>query len=136
MKCALEMDFDVHHAEFFVASLDHGFAGRVDLDATPRRGEYAKRRSRIDFKTVTEWKFKQNGEPLPPFDENLISLAGYDVAAPESGYPESEARLIIQLGPDGDYRVTESHATADVFLASLTAYNERRYLSTGRPEGK
>jgi hypothetical protein len=141
MKWALDFEPEIFQAEYFVASIVHGFAGRGDLFCRPQKSLWTGMKSRVDFKTVTEWKFKRNRDGtdsdqlLPPYDENLIGLAGYDCAAPESGYEESEARLIVRLGPDGDYVVTESHATEEVFLAALTAYKERRYLSTGRPEG-
>lgn len=127
---------EVIDAEYMVASLEHGFAGRGDLLCKLRDGRIA----RVDYKTVTEWKYKKTwkGEPTdelyPPYDENLIALAGYELAAPESGYQESDVRIIVRLGPDGEYDVTESHATEEVFLAALTAYNEKRYLTSGRPE--
>ena len=123
-------------AEYLVASLEHRFAGRPDLFCRLRD----ERLARVEFKTVTEWKQKKNGkgEPtgqlLPPYDENLIQLAGQEIASVESGYDPSDVRIVVRLGPDGDYDVTESHATEECFLAALTAYNEKRYLTTGRPK--
>ncbi len=137
MKWVFDAEPEIIRAEYLVASLEHGFAGRGDLVCKLRDGRVA----RVDYKTLTEWKVKKTskGEPtdrlLPPYDENLIALAGYELAAPESGYEEADCRMIVRLGPDGDYDVTESHATEEVFLAALTAYNEKRYLATGRPEG-
>jgi hypothetical protein len=121
--------------EYIVASPRYKFAGRGDLFCRLPDGC----RARVDYKTVSEWKYKRNskgestGKLLPPYDENLIALAGYELAAPESGYEPSDVRLIVRLGPDGNYDITESHATADVFLASLTAYREKRHLATARP---
>lgn len=135
MKFVVDFDPEVLAVEYFVASLEHGFAGRGDLFCVPRRAPEEWKhliglKTRIDFKTVTEWKLKPSGELLPPWDENLIGLAGYDLAAPESGYDESDAQLIVRLGPDGEYAITQTDSAAahDVFLASLTAYNARRHL--------
>lgn len=136
LKAANREGFKPLDVEYLVASQKHGFAGRGDLLAELRDGRIA----RIDYKTVSRWYFKRDKdgapteEKLPPYDENLIALAGYELAAPESGYPASDVRLVVRLGPDGEYDITESHATEDVFLAVLTAYREKRYLATGRPE--
>lgn len=123
-------------AEYIVASIQHGFAGRPDLFARLRDG----RTARIEFKTVTEWKQKKDykgnetGVLLPPYDENLIQLALQEIASVESGYDPADCRMVVRLGPDGEYDVTESHATDEVALAALTAYHEKRYLAAGRPE--
>lgn len=132
----------VHHeqpevidAEYFVASILYKFAGRGDLLCRLRDGRLA----RVDYKTVSRWSYKktwqgeETDELLPPYDENLIALAGYELGAPESGYDEADVSMIVRLGPDGEYDVTESHATEDVFKAALTAYREKRYLTTERP---
>jgi len=133
----------VHHyrpevidAEYMVASLEHGFAGRSDLFCRLKDGS----RARLDYKTVSEWKYAKprkgetSGDLLRPYDENLIALAGYELAAPESGYGESDVRLIVRLGPDGEYDVAESGAGEAAFLAALTAYQEKRHLRKPRPE--
>ncbi len=135
MRWVHETQPEVVDAEYFVASTTYKFAGRGDLLCRLRDGRLA----RVDYKTVTEWKYKKTwkGEPtdelLPPYDENLIALAGYELAAVESGYMPSDVRAVVRLGPDGEYVVTESHATEKVFLAALTFYREKKYLTTERP---
>lgn len=123
---------EVIDAEYLVASQEHGFAGRSDLFCRLKDGS----RARLDYKTVSKWAYKPlrkdeapPGRLLEPYDENLIALAGYELAAPESGYGESDVRLIVRLGPDGEYDIYESHATENAFLAALTAYNEKRAAS-------
>ncbi|HUB98851.1 MAG TPA: hypothetical protein VMS11_03395 [Solirubrobacterales bacterium] len=123
-------------AEYLVASIEHGFAGRSDLLCELQDGRVA----RVDYKTVSAWSYlplrKDEEEPgrlRPPYDENLIALAGYELAAVESGYLASDVRLVVRLGPDGEYDVTESHATEFVFKAALTAYNEKKFLTKVRP---
>lgn len=125
----------IMHAEYLVASLEHGFAGRGDLIAELRDGRIAG----VDYKTVTEWKVKRNrdGSPtdllLPPYDESIIASDGYELAAPESGYPATDVRIIVRLGPDGEYDAYEFEPRPEPFLAALDAYRERKYLHTGPP---
>ncbi|HSC20270.1 MAG TPA: hypothetical protein VLC07_00915, partial [Solirubrobacterales bacterium] len=64
----------------------------------------------------------------------LIALAGYEMGAVESGYASSEVRLVVRLGPDGNYDATESHATETVFKAAKTAHREKAYLTKPRPQ--
>lgn len=144
MKFVLHWEPEILVAEYFVVSVIHKFAGRGDLLCQLRDGRVA----RIDYKTVTRWhyerdragnlKLDEDNQPikLKPWAENLIALAGYDIAGAESrpDLPEADVQLIVRLGPDGEYDVAESHATPEVFLAALTAYREKNYLSTGRPE--
>jgi hypothetical protein len=122
--------------EYLVASTEHGFAGRGDLLCELQDGRIA----RVDYKTVSAWSYlplrkdeEAPGRLRPPYDENLIALAGYELAAVESGYLESDVRMVVRLGPDGECSVTESHATEKVFLAALTAYNEKKFLTKARP---
>lgn len=122
--------------EYLVASAEHGFAGRGDLLCELPDGRIA----RVDYKTVTAWSYlplRKNeeapGRLRPPYDENLIALAGYELAAVESGYLASDVCMVVRLGPDGEYVVTESHASETAFLAALTAYREKKYLTESRP---
>jgi hypothetical protein len=134
-------DPEVIDAEYFVASTTYQFTGRGDLLCVPRKGPRAGKLVRVDYKTVSAWSYKpllKNEEPpgrlQPPWDENLIALAGYELAAVESGYLPSDVRLVVRLGPDGNYDATESHATETVFLAAKTAHREKGYLTKPRPE--
>lgn len=146
MKFAHDERPEVIDTEYMVASTTHKFAGRGDLLCVPQRGPRKNRIIRYDYKTLTAWSYKKDrdgnvitddsGEPvkLPPYDENLIALAGYELGAVESGRLPSDARCTVRLGPDGEYDVTESHADETVFEAALTAHREKKYLTTGRPE--
>lgn len=128
MKWVLKAKPQIVDAETIVASLEHKVAGRYDLLARMRDGRMA----RIDFKTVTEWKTKRNskgentGQVLPPYDENVIQLAGYELCAVECGYQPSDVRMVVRLGPDGDYDVTESHCGPEPFLCALRAHRSRK----------
>ncbi len=113
-------------AERTVASIEYGFAGRFDLlcelDGTV---------TRVDFKTVTDWSYRRSkGETtdrkLPPFFENVLQLAGYELAARESGYESSQQLLIVRLGPDGTFDETCVPYVPDRFLAALAAHGAKR----------
>lgn len=129
MKFFLEHPVDPLAIEYMVASTEHGFAGRADL-AAMTDGLL----TGIDLKTVSRWhyekdrdgnvKIDEDGEPikLPPWDENLLALTGYEVARVESGYIATDRRWIVRLGPDGEYDVYESTKEPEDFLAALRAY--------------
>lgn len=141
LKWVIDEEPEVIDAEYFIASETWQFAGRGDLLCIPQRGPRAGRRVRVDYKTASAWSYmplrKDEAEPgrlRPPYDENLIALAGYELGAVESGYMPSDVRLVVRLGPDGNYDATESHATEDVFLAAKTAHREKGYLTKPRPE--
>ena len=133
LKWFMQAQPKVLDAERMVASAEHAFAGRFDLLCELRDG----RIGRVDYKTVTEWKERRDykgkptGKLLPPYDENLIAVEGYEIGAVESGYDASDVRLIVRLGPDGDYDVCESWADADHFLCALEAYRSRKRLTAG-----
>jgi hypothetical protein len=134
MRWAMHAEPKVLDAERMVASVEHGFAGRFDLYCGLRDG----RTARVDFKTVTEWhvvkdsKGQPTGKLLPPYDENLSQVAGYEIGAVESGYPASDVQLVVRLGPDGDYDVCESWARPEHFLGDLAAYRNRADLRAAK----
>jgi hypothetical protein len=117
-------------AETIVASAEHGVGGRYDLFAELRDG----RRARIDFKTVTEWKTRRDskgndtGQLYPPYDENAIQLDGYELTARSCGMDEADCLMVVRLGPDGDYDVTEVPYRPDVFLAAVEAHRLRKEI--------
>ncbi len=111
-------------AERMVAT--DSYAGRFDLLA-----EIDGVVTRIDFKTVTAFHYKRkNGAPtdrkLPPYAENALQLSAYETAARFSGYPQSEALMIVRLGPDPDYDETIVPYKPERFGALLAAYNAKR----------
>lgn len=119
--------------EYIVASAEHRVAGRADLFARMRDDSTA----RVDFKTVTEWKYRERtvkgervmtDELLPPYDENIVQIAGYELCSVASGYDPAERKLIVRLGPDGRYDVFESVADESVFLGALGAYRARQVV--------
>ncbi len=140
LKWVRDEDPEVIDAEYMVASMTYEFAGRGDLLCSPRRGPRVGKIVRVDYKTVSYWsyeKLRKDEEPpgrlRAPYDESLIALAGYELGAVESGRLPSDVRLVVRLGPDGEYHATESHATEEVFVAARTAYREKAYLTKPKP---
>jgi hypothetical protein len=129
MKFILERNPEPLQVEYMVASTEHGFAGRADLAAMADD-----LLTGIDLKTVSRWHYAKDREgnvkigdeglpvKLPPFDENLLALTGYEIARVESGFIATDRRWIVRLGPDGEYDVYESTKEPEDFLAALRAY--------------
>jgi hypothetical protein len=139
VRWVLAEEPEVIDTETVVASTEHGFAGRYDLFARfPSRGN---RTGRIDFKTVTEWKY---GKPrvdgtvdlLPPYPEHLSQVEGYEIAAVESGMEPSDFRAVVRLGPDGNYDMCESWALPEHFLGDLASYRNRQSLLAAGTEAR
>lgn len=130
MKYVVEARPKVIHAEQMVACTELKVAGRFDLFAEMRDGA----RARVDFKTVTEWKVKRDhkGQPtdelLPPYDENLIQISGYERTARSCGFDEADRLCVVRLGPDGDYDITEVPYKPEVFEAAVAGYRSRQGL--------
>jgi len=108
--------------ELAVGSKVHSFAGRFDL-----RGATAKEHRVVTKvypkakpKTITIpsgiylWDLKTAVDVFP---EHCLQLAGYELASIESGYPETDGQLVIQLGADGRYQCRRSRSETFDFLA-------------------
>lgn len=121
---------EVEDQELMVASVEHGFAGRLDLRARTHRipglGLW-------DLKTTESLPRYKSGDVKPPYPEHLAQLAGYELAARESGYGESDYQAVVRVDASGSYDVTISWADQGCFLAFLGAYRALRGL-TSRPK--
>lgn len=119
MKWLMRRSPAVIEAERMVASVEHGYTGRFDLlcrlDAD---------RVRVDFKTVTEWKYR-DGKRLPPYPENALQLDLYEPAARESGYEAADYGMVVRLGPDGTFDETPFDFDFDRGAAIRAAYTAR-----------
>ena len=95
--------------EQMVGSVKHGFAGRYDLDCRIDGARYL-----VDLKT---------GAKKGIYESHAFQLAGYEIAAEESGYGRFDKTAILKAMPDGEYQFVETHASADDFLAVKAAYD-------------
>jgi hypothetical protein len=130
MRYALDTRPKVIAAEQMVACSELRVAGRFDLFSEARDGAL----ERTDYKTVTEWKAKKDwkGNPtdqlLPPYDENLLQIIGYERTARSCGFEAADRLKVVRLGPDGEYDVTEVPYRPEAFEAAVTAYHARKGL--------
>ena len=99
-------------SEAVVYSETHGFAGRLDLLA-----EIDGKRVIVDLKTS-----KYIGEGMH------TQLAGYVLAAEESGYGPIDSALLLKVNEDGSYDTYPCVATFQDFIAALNAYRAGKEL--------
>jgi len=120
-------------AEVMVGSLEHGFAGRYDLDLrvpkecevvfhrTPKRGpQYARLKPGL---IRTDLKSSKGVYPT-----HHMQLAAYEGAAIECGYEESVAQGVLHVSAEGEYEFVRSKAVLADFLAVKGAYDAVRRL--------
>lgn len=120
-----EQEPDVLQAEQVVFSETHGVAGRFDLRAklhgeacvwTGERYEWTRLAGAVCLVDAKTSAFIPNKHPA--------QLAGYNLLAEESGFGASERQFVLQLVPDGGYRLVETRATARHFVNALTVYRD------------
>lgn len=120
-------------AEQTVAWREHRIAGRFDLYC-----ELDGLRVRLDFKTVTEWKYDKDGKRYPPYPENALQLDLYEGCALDSGFDPSDYAMVVRLGPDGTYDEYPFLHDLNRGLRVLGAFRARqganKALSAGLPE--
>lgn len=126
-------------SEVMVGSLEHGFAGRYDLDfktdedrpvvvhrtpvggawwATLPAGFY-----RLDLKTSSG-----------VYPTHAKQLEGYELAAIECGYEPSDGRGILHVGADGTYEFVRSWATGADFLTTLAEWRSQKAMNERRKQ--
>lgn len=120
----------VKHSELMVASVDHGFAGRLDMRAEvhglPGVGL-------VDLKTTEALPRYKSGEVKAPYPEHLLQLAAYELACTESGYGSSDWQAVVRVDAQGDYDFCASWVDGEQFLAILDAYKALKGAKT-RPK--
>lgn len=123
--------------EVMVASLEHGFAGRFDfyghLLNAGAWGIDPDDTCRVDFKTMEAFKTYKDGTRHAPYDENLVQLPAYELAAVESGYPAADHLVVVRIDASGTYDVCRVWIGPDVFLKCLDLYRERQTIAATKP---
>lgn len=104
--------------EVCVGSVEHGFAGRLDLRATIDGRDLV-----VDLKTNAKGRV---------YDDPHIQTAAYVGALVECGHPEPEGAVIVALGEDGGYESADCEATFDDFLSVLSVHHAMRRLRLAR----
>ncbi len=122
-------------SEIMVASVEHRIAGRYDLEAVLHGSRL------ITKKATPTWQgSKESSHPSakgPVYKEfkgrtlfdlktskdaylsAKIQMTGYEGCRIECGMPKTDQQLIVNVGDDGTYKVTEADTTWDEFLMCL-----------------
>ena len=104
--------------ERVVGSREHGYAGRMDM-----RAVIGDRDVVVDLKTSAKARI---------YDEAHLQSRSYAMADVECGAPEPDGIVLVAVGADGSYEVTECQATAEDFLNVLATYQSLRRLRDAR----
>jgi hypothetical protein len=116
-------------SELMVASVKHGFAGRLDslgelgIKTQPNGLPAPKGLGQIDLKSHDKLPRTKAGTLKTPYPEHLLQVGLYDVGARESGYPQAQWRAILRVDQEGNYDFTVSWIEPDRCLALLPAYS-------------
>lgn len=115
--------------EVMVASVEHLFAGRYDLEAVLHEsnlvtkiaspgGKRAEVRQTFSGRTLLDLKTSKG-----VYTTHHLQLAAYEGARLECGYPKTQQQLVVHVSDDGTYEAVPSRATFEDFLAVLAVYN-------------
>jgi hypothetical protein len=118
--CKWWSDFEptVLHNEIMVASMEHGYAGRMDLVCDTNNGRFI-----VDLKTSSAVR-----------ESHHFQLAGYEVALEESGYGEVDGKAVLRVDEWGKYQFVESWARPSQFVALLGSFQAQRQFKNDTPE--
>lgn len=118
---------EVLQAEQVVYSAEHGFAGRLDLRVILTLDIDAPYALPDIAGLVAMADAKSSGYISSAFH---IQIAGYDLAAEESGFGATDVGFILQLREDGTWHEWQAHATPDDFLAALAIYERGKRINS------
>jgi hypothetical protein len=110
----------VLHSELCVASLEHGYAGRLDLLC---RTHLHPGVLLLDLKTTSEIPRDKKARLKAPYGENVAQLDGYRTAAIECGYEAPDALGVLRVEASGgwDLYITHPRETFPVFVKAYQA---------------
>lgn len=104
--------------ERFVGSVQHTFAGRMDLRAT------------LDGRDcICDLKTNPRGRV---YDEAHLQAAAYRLADVECGSPVPDGIVIVAVGEDGSFEMVEGEAEAGDFLNVLATHRSLSRLRSAR----
>lgn len=104
--------------ERFVGSLEHGYAGRLDM-----RAELHGRDCLVDLKT------NRNGRV---YDEAHLQARAYAMAEVECGNAAPEGIVIVAVGESGSFEMVECEAEASDWLAIVACHRTVKRIRSAR----
>ncbi len=105
--------------ERFVGSVEHLYAGRLDMRAVLRDG----RDCLVDYKTNTKGRV---------YDEAHLQTRAYADAELECGNPPLDGIVLVSLGEDGSFEMVECEARSEDWLSVLATYRTMGRLRNAR----
>ena len=105
--------------ERFVGSVEHLYAGRMDMRAVLRDG----RDCLVDYKTNTKGRV---------YDEAHLQTRAYADAEVECGNPPLDGIVLVSLGEDGSFEMVECEARSEDWLSVLATYRTMSKLRNAR----
>jgi len=118
--------------EVMVGSVEHGYAGRYDLQAPIEECELVVNRTPVRGETreVFEkgcWLFDLKTS-RSVYKTHEIQLAAYELASVECGYKPSIGQMVVRVDSEGYYVAKKSRAKPEHFLAVKSAYDALKSL--------
>lgn len=120
-----DFDLETEDCEYMVGDPVRRVAGRGDWFGRTTLTSGRKGWVRIDWKTVSKWHYKRNGEKSDCYDENKIQISGYESTGRGCGYRPADELWVVQLGPDGTYHRTVVPYRPDIFELALNLYRAK-----------
>lgn len=120
-----DFDLETEHCEYMVGDPVKRVAGRGDWFGRAPLTSGKRGWVRIDWKTVSKWHYRRNGERSDCYDENKIQISGYESTARGCGYRPGDELWVVQLGPDGEYHRTVVEYRPEIFELALNLYRAK-----------
>lgn len=114
--------------EQVIYSKKHGYAGRFDARLRVNSIEDG---TAIDETWLLD--LKTSGFIAPGY---FVQLAAYRMAARECGVGDVDRMMILQVSPEGGYRLIESHATDEDVIACLRLHRQGKTFKAPKWDGK
>lgn len=122
---------EVIASEVMVASVTHGFAGRLDLIARINPTAELCEKLELDAGAIVLGDLKTAKDIYP--DQHFPQVEAYEGANIECGSLPTDARIVIQLGADGTFKVARSYATFEDFLGIKAAFDALARIKAAKP---
>lgn len=116
--------------EVMVGSVEHGFAGRYDLELRLNETRTLRRTPKRSYHDIlpgtylVDFKSSKGVYPSTHFRQ----LAAYEAARVECGYEPTDAQYVLNANGEGSYAFVKSSATLADFLAVLSVYNSDKTM--------
>ena len=120
--------------EVMVGSVEHGFAGRYDLELRLNETRTLRRTPKRAYHDIgpgtylVDFKSSKSVYPSTHFRQ----LAAYEAARVECGYEPTDAQYVLNANGEGSYAFVKSTATLSDFLAVLSVYNSDKTMKVTR----